>query len=329
MIKKFLILRFSSLGDVALQIHFCRALKEKYPQSEITFISFESFFSILENETSIDHALCFPKKKGIKEIFRLAQAIKKKANIESDTLVIDLHGSLRSKIVCLFLFKNLNIRINKRKLERLILVRFKINLYGILNGDRNQTQVMRVMDDFSSVLGVSLKLKSIEHKKKSIVLMPSAAHEKKRWSVENFKLLGLELLKNYPDHDVFLLAGPEDDFCLPLEEIDNEKFHYLQGKSSLRESIEIIKESCVLIGNDTGLCHIAELHQVPVVMIMGPTHESFGFAPLLTKSALMTSPVWCRPCHHTGAGKCFREQKFCLTRISVESVLEKVKEILQ
>ena len=54
----------------------------------------------------------------------------------------------------------------------------------------------------------------------------------------------------------------------------------------------------VCVSNDSGAMHLAAAVGTPVVALFGPTNE-YETAPLTRegrRSAVLTHPVWCRPC---------------------------------
>lgn len=162
-----------------------------------------------------------------------------------------------------------------------------------------------------------------------ICVCPSASFPEKRWPVERFH----QLLDQLCSHDRFkafklvILAGPKDDFCQRFGELENKypgQIVNLQGKTSLVETTYWVKHAFMVVGNDTGVPHIAEAVGVPSVFILGPTGEQFGFYPHLKYSQTVFKSLWCRPCTTNGKGNCIRSQRFCLTRIMVDDVIDKM-----
>lgn len=203
-------------------------------------------------------------------------------------------------------------------------------------GKEKENLIYRNFKDLAEPLGLQnlnplnytthISLRS-ERSEKLIVLAPGAAHKKKRWPESSFFNLAKNLLedKKFEDYKIKVLAGPDDLFCKIFDELSDlspSRFENLQGKTNLKQTMEVISKAKFLVGNDTGLCHIAEALGIPVIMLMGPTSPYFGFYPYKPSSILLENSVWCRPCHHTGAGKCFRSENYCLTGISVDKVKE-------
>jgi ADP-heptose:LPS heptosyltransferase len=68
---------------------------------------------------------------------------------------------------------------------------------------------------------------------------------------------------------VFLFGGDEDKKTGEILESALSGIKNRAGKLSLKESIEILQKMTVVIGNDTGLSHLASLIADPVIVILG------------------------------------------------------------
>ena len=94
---KILIIRFSSFGDVLLTTPVIRKIKEKYPDSEIDFIVYESFSEAVSLNPYIRKLILFNRKKSRdrKYINEVIGNLKK----EKYDFVVDLHSKLLSRVI--------------------------------------------------------------------------------------------------------------------------------------------------------------------------------------------------------------------------------------
>ena len=92
--QKILILRFSSLGDVVLVSPLFRAVKQAFPDAEVHFITFEEFLSLHLYNPFIDRLITFPRKTSL---LRMLCELAKLSNTSPYSLILDAHGSLRSR----------------------------------------------------------------------------------------------------------------------------------------------------------------------------------------------------------------------------------------
>lgn len=346
-----LLVRFSSMGDVVLQtatINWLRSLIGK--SAKFTFVTSTEFVSLLDTHPEIYKVISFDRKKGEKW-GDLIQKITDLDDKEPIDLILDLHATLRSFRLKVSLWNIPALTVDKRRWERFLLTKiksvrlkrlFERKFFGL------EPQVERIIKDFESIFfDYGGKRRAIDYRKGPneeltsiaalpvypipspyIVLAPSASFLFKRWPVEYFISLAQELLKQRSEH-VVVLAGPEDKFCEAFNVIQNPRFHNLQGKTSLKESMQILNHAKICIGNDSGMNHIAEASGVPCVTIFGPTDPKFGFAPHSNKSRFLSKEMFCKPCSTTGKTPCYRDQHYCMLEITPKEVLNLSQEILR
>ncbi len=85
----------------------------------------------------------------------------------------------------------------------------------------------------------------------------------------------------------------------------------------------------VMISMDSANMHLASLTGTPVVSIWGATHPYAGFVGWAQKpSNILQVDLPCRPCSIYGNKPCARGDMECMHRISPESVVAKVEEVL-
>lgn len=99
----------------------------------------------------------------------------------------------------------------------------------------------------------------------------------------------------------------------------------LVGRTDLPQLMGAASHCRVFVSNDSGAMHIAAAIGLPIVALFGPTreHETGPLAPRtdLPAPAILTNPVWCRPCM---LRDCPIDHR-CLIGIAPERVFESVK----
>lgn len=330
----FVILRFSSLGDVVLQTSVITWLKQTYSRDlKITFVTSNEFKDLVTGHPDIQRVLTFDRRAGEK-LAGLARKIRELHAKEPITLLLDLHSTTRSTLLRLMLPTLPRLVVDKRRIERFFLVRVpgwkgwtRWKFFGL------EVQVERTARDWEGILMAPFKrgnrpltempaVDRIHHKKPYVVFAPVASFESKRWPMDYFVTLARQFLddERWKNFDLVIVAGPQDLHCSAFNVIQDPRLLNLQGKTKLKESIAWMQEARVVVGNDSGMNHIAEAANVPVITLFGPTHEGFGFAPHLPTSTAMSVNVWCRPCSATGSRKCFRSEQVCMKLLTPEKV---------
>lgn len=99
------------------------------------------------------------------------------------------------------------------------------------------------------------------------------------------------------------------------------------GKLSLRETAELMAGAGVVVGNDSGLSHVAAAVGVPTMMLFGPTpHEALGPMPANVK--VLRAGLPCEPCWFQDRFRACGKRIECLATLSVERVIREVSVLL-
>jgi heptosyltransferase-2 len=333
-IKKVLIIRFSSFGDIVQCSSVVELISQKYPDAVIDWVTRSEFDYLVKLNHDVNTVWSFNKKLGFKGLIDLGLKLRA---LDYDH-VYDAHNNLRSSLLSLMMRSKIFSRPNwltrpKDRLKRVLLFTFRINTFprpfkGI-NSYRaplmkwgitpNQDAKLVTWDFNPQALE---KVDPFLKNKKTIILVPSAAWEMKRWPLPLWK----KLISIMPDYKFVVLGGKEDHFCEELKEIDPARVENLAGKLSLVESCAMISKSELVISADTGLLHVADVMGVKALSLMGPT--AFGFT---TGKQIITMEVDlpCRPCTKDGRGSCSQDvyQK-CMVDITPEKVALEAQRLL-
>lgn len=327
-----LMIRFSSLGDVVLQTSVVQWLKATHGDKlRVTFVTSKEFASLVEDHAYIHRVLKFDRRGG--KLNGLVQEIKKLHQEDPIHLVMDLHATTRSWLLRWNLWWLPRLVVDKHRLSRFVLLRLPLAWPKKFWSKR--PHVERVARDWQGLMLAPFKQKMFprtfsptpphpQHPNPYIVFSPVASFAPKRWPIESFVKLTRLVLDNpkFANHDIVVLGGPSDDYCQAFNVLPDARLKNLQGKTSLAESAGWVQHAQLVVGNDSGMNHLAETNGVPVVTIFGPTHEAFGFAPHGPRSQNLSVDLWCRPCSPTGKRPCFRSEQVCFTSITPERVLQ-------
>lgn len=151
------------------------------------------------------------------------------------------------------------------------------------------------------------------------VLLTGSAWASKQWPRQRFMALARKIASSEP---VVVLGGRGDGFSANTRsEFPQDKFFDLTGLTALADCAAILAQARKVIGNDTGLLHVAEALQKDVIAIEGPTSAELGFSVYRTQSRIMGPALLCRPCSKSGK-ICWRGgQRLCLDATTESMVL--------
>ncbi len=319
---RFLVIRFSSLGDIITTTAFLSALRSMYPESEIHYATKEEFSEILKSQPFVDNV--FALERG-QPLYSFAKSI----NLKFDC-VFDLHKNPRSILLSILIKKKRVKRINKHTLYRwkllhpkaLFFIRERETLYNI----DDQLKLIGADESFKPVLHVDKH--PLPSTKPVIGMAPGARWETKRWPEENFKkLAGMLTEKGFS----VALFGSENEKEI-AQRVKNGYKGILDftGKLSILQTAQRMKSCILMVTNDSAAMHMAVALDIPVVAIFGPTVREFGFFPKSNLSRVVENrELACRPCSLHGTDKCPLGSHECMRSITPERVLEAIEELLE
>lgn len=338
---KFLIIRFSSIGDIVLTTPVVRCLKKQIATAQVHYLTKSSFRPILEANPYID------------KIHLLGDdlaAIIEELRAEDFDYVIDLHHNLRTLKVKRGLGKRA-FSFEKLNIEKWLFTNFKVNRMPdvhIVDRYLDTLKEFGVKNDGAGLdyfVPASAELQPNDiptsHQAGYIGVVIGAALATKRLPFE--KLRSLCEKTSYP---LILLGGPEDASVGDrLAESDPIRIYNSCGKFNLNESAVLVRQARLIVTHDTGLMHIAAAFKRPVVSIWGNTVPEFGMYPYYGSNYVANSPgggkvlahgrgaglpydmaevkgLSCRPCSKIGYKKCPRGHFKCMQEQNPEEIVK-------
>ena len=299
---KFLILRFSSIGDIVLTTPVIRCLKQQFPDAEVHYATKKSYKTLLENNLYIDKI--FVLEKGLNELVKFLKS-------ERYDYIIDLHNNLRTTIIKLRLGVK-SFSFDKLNLQKWLLVKFKKNLMP------NVHIVDRYMKTVES-LGIKNDNKGLDY------FIPEKDEIPLDWLPENFRngyavyaIGGQHETKKLPLNKMIelcqtiklplvFIGGKEDTIISNQLSVISKDFPIFDtcGKCNLNQSASIIRNSKIVYTHDTGMMHVASALKKKVISIWGNTVPAFGMYPYQTDyEVIENKDLNCRPCSKIGYKKC-------------------------
>lgn len=325
---KFLVIRFSSLGDVILTTAFLYALRKEYGNCEIWYVTKSEFSGILKNQPYIDKLVCLEKGESIIHLSR-------KINSEFNC-IFDLHNNLRS-ILLRKIVKSKKIKVvRKHTLYRYKLLKKSRGLTKFIK-DRttedvveDELNLLKPYNHIKNDMNIKPVLyldKTKEFKKPAISIAPGAKWKTKQWSSEYFIELIDKLNMRYDP--AILLFGSVNEIKT-AENIASKSKNVLNfaGKLSISETASYMRSSDVVISNDSGLMHMAVALDIPVVAMFGPTVRGFGFFPR-GRNMVIEKNLECRPCSMHGSSSCRINTYDCMRSITPSEVFDAVSSFLE
>jgi len=323
--KKILIIRFSSIGDIVLTSPVIRCLKEQMPGVVVHYLTKQQYAGILKPNPYIDKVIGISGKTGDgRDIGSIIGELKQ----QHYDVIIDLHKNLRSWRVIASLMRPWH-SFSKLNFRKFLLTRFKlqcmpdihivdryfqaVKALGVVNDGKGLDYFIRQQDEYPLT-----KLPET-HQQGYVAVVIGAKHATKQLPLSKLVEVCLQLKKPF-----ILLGGPEDKALADrIVETINPQLQpklllNLCGQLSLAQSASIIKQSQCVISHDTGLMHIAAAYKKPVLSVWGNTVPDLGMYPYFpagteNDSLMMeVAGLSCRPCSKLGYNACPKGHFRCM-----------------
>ncbi len=325
---KFLVVRFSSIGDIILTTPVVRYLKNQVVGAEIHYLTKSRYAQIVTANPYIDkvHVL----NNNLRELV-------KNLKQEKFDYIIDLHKNIRTLFVKTSLHR-VSFSFNKLNLKKWLLVNLKWNIlpqehivdrymatlhmFPIINDGKGLDYFIPPSDE------VDLAKLIVKKPEKLIAIVVGGGHLTKQIPVEKI----IELI-NHLKYTIVLIGGQVDSEKAKriMSEADKKNVFNLVGKLSLGESASLISQSDIIVTPDTGMMHIAAAFNKHIVSVWGNTVPEFGMYPYKPGSASKIVEIKglnCRPCSKIGFSACPKKHFNCMQKHNVKNIANYINNIL-
>ncbi len=321
---KFLIIRFSSIGDIVLTSPVIRCLKNQFPEAEVHFLTKKRNYDLIQANPYIDRIHLF--EDSLPDVIRNLKE-------EKFDFIIDLHNNLRSLRIK-FGLKAKCHTFNKLNIRKWLYTRFKLNYMPeghIVDRNLETLKSFKVVDD-----GKGLDYFIPPEDEFSLVDLP-----------ENFRngylalvLAGTYATKRMPAGKYqrlisetqlpFILLGGKSERALADRILEWKTGNVLDftAKLSINQSASLVKNARLVVANDTGLMHIAAAFHKKILSVWGNTSPELGMFPYLPgegSEMLEVKGLSCRPCSKLGYHECPKKHFRCMNDIPEDHMIDWVK----
>lgn len=286
-IRKILVMENAMLGDLINATPAFATLKENFPNAKIAVVCLEKTEALLKHSKHVDHVVPIRKEARLRRWNEFLNLKRKIAQERFDLAVILHHGTFATSL--LTLLAGISYRIGCTRT-------------GILNGKgffltkkrapssetkhiiEQDMDVLRLLpikisNNHAIHLEVTKKEENDIRKKFNLVhgikyigIHMETFHKIKRWDKDRWAEI-INVLSKHKNSRIVITgtyAGLKDIERV-LEKVDDRKRIIIAaGKTSLRETMALVKQLNLLISVDTSIVHIAAAFEIPTVVLYGP-----------------------------------------------------------
>ena len=340
-----LIVKLSAIGDVIHTLPALNAVRNYYPNANITWLVEEDAASLVQGHKALDRVIISKRKRWLKALRSLSllntfKEVYGFIKVLRDTrydMILDFQALLKSGILIAiargrrkigfgkglehmehsYIFLNERIPAVDMEIHALSRGMMLLNAIGIptneveyklpvSNGDREKVDEL-------------MKKHGINGVKSLIAINPVAKWETKLWPKERFARLADTIIDEY-DVKIIFTGGLEDRPIIQdiMSDMKGRALN-LAGHTTLKMLAALYEKTVLVISTDTGPMHLAAAVGTPVVALFGPT-APWRTGPYGIGHQVITAGMGCSPCFKR---RC--ETKDCMKQISVGQVMNGIR----
>ena len=334
---KVLVVRFSAMGDVILTLPVIDALRERFPGARIDYAVKREFAELVANHPGIARVWAFEDKSGFKGL----RALTRELTAQRYDLVVDLHRNLRSGYVRWLGGAMMRRAYRKLSLPRILLTRTPLNF--LRDAPPVSDRYFTALEDFgigregrrprlflaAGAVASAAAARDAGGLSEYLAVAPGARHPTKQWPAERFVEAAAGLAG--PEWAAVVLGGGSDRaVAAAVSEglrARGVRTLNLAGQLALSDSAAMIAGARLVLTNDSGLMHVADALDVPLVAVFGPTSRELGFFPQGPRARVVEADLPCRPCTLHGQARCPKGHHRCMMEIAAAAVADAAREV--
>ncbi len=329
-----LVWKLSAVGDVVLSTPSLRAVRKRFPDSDITLVVARSAYEAVARCPYMNEFLIFDRK-GKDRSLRRRLALIRRLRREAFDVSVDLQNS---KVTHLMAWAggipvrigydrkwgwllNRRVRLPKVVMAPLAHQQHLLSHAGIEpDGDR-----LELWPSALDAQAADRLLAGVPAEMLLIGVHPGGSErwKTKRWDPERWAAL-IDALAERRIR-VVVTGGPEErDAIETLTVRLRSQPLIVAGRTSLMELACVIKRCHVFIGHDSSPLHLAAAMGTPMVALFGPTDPRRHLPPAF-RGQVIKKDVFCSPCY---SPRCRTVTHACMQRIQVDEVLRTALAVL-
>lgn len=345
---RILIVRLSAIGDVIHALPCLDVLRRHWPKAHIGWVVEELSRDLVEGHPQLDEVFVIPKKRWrsnrLRYLFPEIIPFYKRIRASHFDIAIDFQGLTKSGWLARVSgapirvghsgadCREINGWFTNQKAatadDNAHIIDRNLNLLSPLGIDNlRYDRILPDHDEWNQTIDRWYKNEGLARNTRFVALNPGAGWITKRWPIERFAELGARIVKELR-RNVLITWGPgEEGVAERVMDLmaGRGAESRLAPRTTIGESIALMKHIDAFIGGDTGPTHLAAAANVPVVAIYGGSDADRNH-PAGKRQTVLWKPGDCAPCwRRTQTTDC---DLSCLKDISASEVFDAAKALL-
>jgi heptosyltransferase-2 len=335
---KILVIQTAFLGDAILTLPMIQKLKEMYRDMTIDVLCIEVSKEIFQLSPFINEIIVIDKKGKHNSLIGLL-IFARQIRARGYNKIYSPHRSFRTSILVLqsgvretfgcsnsamfHIYKYLTeYKLNHHEVQR------NLDLIGFDYSESGWKVLPEVLIPESADKTVKDFIKKNNINTKFATIAPGSIWNTKKYPIEYYERI-IEYLIDRGHKVIITGSKQEEEMGKLLEKKFTGKLISAAGCMTITESIALLKESRILISNDSAPTHLGVCADIPVLTLYCSTIPEFGFYPYNNKSRWLSYPdLDCKPCGIHGYDKCPLKHFQCGYKLEAELVISTIQEML-
>ena len=344
-VKKILLVKFWGIGNIVLLLPVMKAVRERYPNAKIIFLTLHTNRELFEDNPYIDQAIFI----DVRNLFRIFSSLVTnfwglwRARID---LALDFEQFARISTIFIFLIRaKQRIGFDTDQQGRRFLYTVRVPYIG----DRHMRDVFADIALSAGVYDipreeVRFPLSREDQQLVNTFLTETCAPQRpligmhvgsgdnfigRRWPQENFARLADRLIQEYHAQVVFTGTSKEKSLIESTIALIHDPVINACNKFGVRAFAAFIQACDLFFSNDTSAVHLASAVKAPIAAFYGPNTPVL-YGPLSQPQFVFYKQLPCSPCiTNTNAKTSFCRIPVCIRNITVEEVIATIRPYLE
>ncbi|MBC8495524.1 glycosyltransferase family 9 protein [archaeon] len=330
-VKSIAFVKLWAIGDSVTSLPLIKAIKEKYPKSNITVIAHKRNFTVYEHQSFIDEIILFEEENLFKFLRKFDLVFDLEPYLNSSALLSWWIGKFRIG----FSNQARSILYNKTSLfsksKHMVEMYMDLGRQVGIEKTISKLEKLKVNKKEKEQVDIFLRKNGVKKNDKLAGICTGAAESvrERMWPKERFAELADYLTnKNYVV--IFTGSPAESKLIEEVRSLMNTKSINSAGKISLTESFDLIEKCNIFISNDTGPMHVAAAQGCKTIGLFGP-NTPVRWGPFGKGNVSIYHKISCSPCIINEKGImpiCInKEFQKCMKLISVKEVKKTINKL--
>ena len=330
--RRIAVLRLSSLGDVILTLPVVRELHRSHPAARIEYWTKEEYADVVRFDPAIAHVRrleCDARKPE--------DLVSMSAELEDCDLIVDLHGSARTRVLTfrqrapvlraasfrLLRSRWVHARWSRPRPTPHALERYARGLEPLAIPVEGTPEVA-AGDEAERWAGEWFS--AWRPSTPPVALCPGARHATKRWPEAHWLALDAALARQGSPRLYFSLEAERKALgALSARVAEDPAARW--SSEPLPRMAALLSRCSKAVACDSGLMHLAAARGLAVVAMFGSTSPALGFAPAGEGHEVLCRNEPCQPCTLHGRERCPKGHFRCMLELSPAQVLAALERI--